>query len=58
MSTTPTIPEWFKKFPEYYSIVDAIGPYNPGKGYAGPENSKTLSFFIPETAYGIDLNLS
>ena len=50
------LPEWFKKFPEYYSIIDAIGPYNPDKGYAGPESSALLNLAIPETAYGIELN--
>ena len=51
------IPEWFKAFPEYEEIQNKVGAYNPKLGYAGPESSKVMSAFIPETLYGIDCNL-
>ena len=50
--------EWFKNLSQYKSLVDAIGAYNPELDYAGPENNKTLSFFIPHTVYGIDCNMA
>ncbi len=49
---------WFKNLSQYKSLVDVIGAYNPELDYAGPENNKTLSFFIPHTVYGIDCNMA
>lgn len=49
--------KWFAKLPDYDKYVEAIGEYNPELGYAGPEDNKLLAKLIPETAYGIDLNL-
>ncbi|HIA67497.1 TPA: hypothetical protein EYN98_15860 [Candidatus Poribacteria bacterium] len=49
--------DWFKNLKVYKSLFDAIGAYNPALNYAGPENSKTLSFFIPRKLWGIDCNL-
>jgi len=48
---------WFTKLPEYDKYVEAIGEYNKDLGYAGPDDNKFLAALIPETAYGIDLNL-
>lgn len=48
---------WFTKLPNYNKYVEAIGEYNPALGYAGPEDNEFLSAIIPETAWGIDLNL-
>lgn len=50
--------EWFKKLPEYSKIVEVFGEYDPELEYAGPQDNETLSAMIPETAYGIDLNLA
>ena len=50
--------EWFISLPAYADYQKAIGQYNHELRYAGPENSKTLSFLIPETLYGINCNLA
>jgi len=46
------------ELPDYDKYVEAIGAYNKDLAYAGPEDNKFLSSIIPETAYGIDLNLA
>ena len=56
--TQEEIFEWFKKLPEYAKIVEVFGEYDPELAYAGPENDATLAALVPETAYGIDLNLA
>ena len=50
--------EWFVDLSIYTRLAAAIGEYNPSLRYAGPENSKALSFFIPETLWGINCNLA
>jgi len=55
--TEKQIFKWFSELPEYPDYVEAIGAYNKDLGYAGPEDNEILSKLIPETAYGIDLNL-
>lgn len=50
--------DWFKNLKVYKILVDAILAYDPRRDYAGPENNKTLSFFIPHTLYGINCNLA
>ena len=49
---------WFKSLPDYPKYSKAIGEYIDELGYAGPENSKVLSYIIPETLYGICCNLA
>tara|TARA_B110000908_G_scaffold143818_1_gene173020 strand:+ start:487 stop:891 length:405 start_codon:yes stop_codon:yes gene_type:complete len=49
---------WFKSLPDYPKYAKAIGEYIDQLGYAGPENSKVLSYIIPETLYGICCNLA
>lgn len=56
--TEKQIFKWFSELPEYPQYVEAIGAYNKDLGYAGAENDEFLSALIPETAYGIDLNLA
>ncbi len=55
--TEKQLHKWFVDLPEYKDYVAAIGHYNPDLGYAGPESNKLLAALIPETAYGIDLNI-
>jgi len=50
--------QWFVNLSIYPALSEAIGEYNPSLDYAGPENNKTLSLFIPRTLYGIDCNLA
>lgn len=50
--------EWFVNLSIYEKLSFAIGEYNPALDYAGPENNKTLSSFIPRTLYGINCNLA
>lgn len=55
--TEKQILTWFTSLPEYKSYAEAIGDYNKDLAYAGPEDNDMLSKLIPETAYGIDLNI-
>ena len=55
---TEEIHDWFVNLPEYKEYHAAIGAYNPALDYAGPSNNKVLSFMIPKTLYGIDLNIA
>lgn len=55
--TEKQILKWFSELPEYPDYVEAIGEYNKDLGYAGPEDNEFLSDLIPETAWGINLNL-
>ena len=50
--------DWFKNLSIYREIWREMGPYIDTVDYAGPENSKTLSKFIPRTLWGIDCNLA
>jgi len=56
--TKDELHDWFINLSQYKSLVDAIGAYNPCLNYAGPENSKALSFFIPRRLWGIDCNIA
>lgn len=56
--TEKQIFKWFTELPDYDLYVEAIGEYNKDLGYAGPDDNKFLARIIPETAYGIDLNLA
>ncbi len=56
--TKDELHDWFINLSQYKKLVDAIGAYNPELDYAGPENNKTLSRFIPHTVYGIDCNMA
>ena len=56
--TNKELTEWFINLSIYPALSEAIGEYNPSLDYAGPENNKTLSFFIPRTLYGINCNLA
>ena len=52
------VPEWFKSLPQYEAIIMAMGHYDENTDYSGPEENAFLSYMIPSTAYGIDLNLT
>lgn len=55
--TKADIEYWFISLSKYKDWVDALGEeYNPHKDYAGPEDSKIISFFIPCKVYGININ--
>lgn len=55
--TKEEIEHWFITLSKYKSWAESLGEeYDPKKDYAGPENSKTISFFIPCTAYKINVN--
>lgn len=56
--TEQAIAEWFVNLSIYPALALAIGEYNPSLDYAGPENNKTLSMFIPRTLYGINCNIA
>ena len=56
--TKDELHDWFINLSQYKKLVDAIGAYNPELDYAGPENSKALSFFIPRRLWGIDCNMA
>ena len=56
--TPQELEDWFKNLSVYRTILPLIGAYNPKLDYAGPENSKALSRFIPRTLWGIDCNLA
>ena len=55
--TKKQLHKWFVDLPKYKEYSQAIGHYNPDLAYAGPDDNKFLSALIPETAYGIDLNM-
>jgi hypothetical protein len=52
------IPDWFLQHYDYLECVLAIGEYNPDIDYAGPTNSPELSKLIPNTLFGIDMNIA
>jgi hypothetical protein len=55
--TEKQILTWFTKLSEYKSYAEAIGDYNKDLCYAGPDDNEMLAALIPETAWGIDLNI-
>lgn len=55
--TEKQILTWFTSLPEYKQYSEAIGDYNKELAYAGPDDNEMLAALIPETAYGIDLNI-
>ncbi len=50
--------DYFRDLSVYRSLMFSIGAYDDKKDYAGPDNNKTLSRFIPRTLWGIDCNLA
>lgn len=48
--------KWLRSLPRYKEWAKAIGDYDPGYDYSGPENNKLLSKLIPSTMYGINCN--
>jgi hypothetical protein len=55
--TEKQILTWFTSLPEYKQYAEAIGDYNMDLAYAGPDDNEMLAALIPETAWGIDLNI-